>query len=88
MITNPEYLPKERLKQELRKHNVTFNANENKDYYVQLFRDKVMGGKEGVRVRSEFSSDEEFVKQSPRTGRKQQKVSSLCRCISSLLVGV
>ena len=74
MITNPEYLPKDRLKQELRKHGISFNTNENKDYYVQLYRDEVMQGKEPEKGRSEFSSDEEFVKQSPRPSKKQTKV--------------
>jgi hypothetical protein len=74
MITNPEYLPKDRLKQELKKHGVTFNPNENKDYYVQLYYKEVMQGKEPERGRSEFSSDEEFVKQSPRPSKKQTKV--------------
>ena len=68
MITNPEYLPKDRLKQELKKHGISFSPNENKDYYVQLYRKEVMQGK------GEFSSDEEFVKQSPRPSKKQTKV--------------
>ena len=74
MITNPEYLPKDRLKQELKKHGVSFNPNENKDYYVQLYRDQVMHGKEPEKFKSEFSSDEEFAQQSSRPARKQQKV--------------
>lgn len=74
MITNPEYLPKERLKQELKKHGVSFSPNENKDYYVQLYYKEVMEGKEPERGKSEFSSDEEFVKQNPRTSKKQTKV--------------
>ena len=69
MITNPEYLSKDRLKQELKKRGVSFNPNENKDYYIQLFREKVMD-----KGRSELSSDDEFVRQSPRAVRKQQKV--------------
>lgn len=79
MITNPEYLPKDRLKQELKKRGVNFNPNENKDYYVQLYRDQVMDGNEPEKVRSEFSSDEEFVRKSPRPSKKQQKV-----CATSL----
>ena len=74
MITNPEYLPKDRLKQELKKHGVSFSPNENKDYYVQLYREEVMQGKEPERGRSEFSSDEEFGKPSPRPSKKQTKV--------------
>ena len=74
MITNPEYLPKDRLKTELKKRGVSFSPNENKDYYVQLYRDEVMGGKAREKVRSEFSSDEEFIRQSPRPSRKQHKV--------------
>ena len=77
MITNPEYLSKDRLKQELKKRGISFNPNENKDYYIQLYRDKVMHGKEVEKGRSEFSSDEEFVRQSPRAARKQQKVRVL-----------
>lgn len=74
MITNPEYLAKDRLKAELKKRGISFSPNENKDYYVQLYRDEVMHGKETERTRSEFSSDEEYVRQSPRPARKQQKV--------------
>ena len=77
MITNPEYLPKDRLKQELKRRGISFGPNENKDYYVNLYREKVMGGKAAQKMSSEFSSDEEFAKQSPRLSKKQQKVSSL-----------
>ena len=77
MITNPEYLPKERLKQELKKRGIKFNSNENKDYYVQLYRDEIMEGKEPERIASEFSSDEEFIKQNPRVSKKQTKVSAI-----------
>lgn len=83
MITNPEYLPKDRLKQELKKHGISFSPNENKDYYVQLYRKEVMQGKEPEKGRSEFSSDEEFVKQSPRPSKKQTKV-----CVNIHIKGV
>lgn len=70
----PENLTKERLKQELKRNGVTFDQNENKDYYVRLYRSKVLrtGGR---RQRSEFSSDEELVRHSPRTGGRKQPVS-------------
>ena len=71
-MKNPEYLTKDRLKSELKKHGVTFDVNENKDYYVQLYRKHVLKGKSaGSRQRSEFSSDEELVvRHSPRLPRK------------------
>ena len=71
-LNNPEYLPKDRLKTELKKHGVAFNNNENKDYYVQLYRKHVLKGKAKQQQRSEFSSDEEFVRHSPRLTRRQQ----------------
>lgn len=86
MITNPEYLPKERLKQELKKHGIKFNSNENKDYYVQLYRDELMQGKEPERITSEFSSDEEFVKQNSRASKKQTKVCAY-KCSLASIVG-
>ena len=77
MITNPEYATKDRLKTELKKAGVQFEAHENKDYYVKLYRTHIMRAKgKGKVYRSEFSSDEEFaskVKGSPR----KQEVSSL-----------
>ena len=87
MITNPDYLTKDRLKQELKNRGVSFNPNENKDYYIQLFREKVMHGKELDKGRSEFSSDEEFVRQSPRAVRKQQKVRAIRYLVSIGRVG-
>lgn len=72
MITNPENLSKDRLKAELKKKGIRFNSNENKSYYVDLYRSKVM---QGVKVgHGEFSSDDE-IRQSPRASKKQVLVS-------------
>ena len=82
MITQPEYLTKDRLKAELKKNGVSFEPNENKDYYVQLYKKHIMHGK-GSRVkgrRSEFSSDEELTtKYSLRRTEKQQVRAALIR---------
>lgn len=69
MITNPDNLTKERLKAELKKKGIRFNANEYKSYYVDLYRRKVMKQAETASYRSEFSDDD--VRHSPRTARKQ-----------------
>jgi hypothetical protein len=55
MITNPENLSKDRLKAELRKRGIEFNSQENKRYYVDLYRKKVFVCES---VRSEFSDDD------------------------------
>ena len=69
----PENLTKDRLKSELKRHGVSFDHNENKDYYVRLYRSKV-SRQTGRRQRSEFSSDEEIIRRSPRVGAKKQPV--------------
>lgn len=68
MITTPENLSKDRLKTELKKKGIKFNNNENKLYYVDLYRNKIMTV-EPVTVRSEFSSDDE-IRQSPKVTKK------------------
>lgn len=70
MFQQPEYLTKDRLKAELKKHGVSFLPSEMKDYYVQLYKKQVLRGK-GKVARSEFSSDEELTRQSPRLAKKQ-----------------
>ena len=55
MITNPENLSKDRLKAELKKRGISFSSQENKKYYVDLYRKKVMVAESG---RSEFSDDD------------------------------
>lgn len=55
MITNPENLPKDRLKAELKKKGISFNTNENKKYYVDLYRKKILNPE---LARSEFSDDD------------------------------
>ena len=83
MFKTPENLTKDRLKTELKKHGVSFDPHQNKDYYVQLYKKGVQESKGGAHTRShkgEFSSDEEFIaKRSPRqslgTARKQQQVN-------------
>ena len=85
-MNQPENLTKDRLKAELKKHGVSFQPHEMKDYYVQLYRKEVLRGKggRGRTVRSEFSSDEEFVRQSPRLAKKQM----VGGCYLELCVGV
>ncbi len=75
MITTPDNLPKDRLKAELKKRGIKCNANENKSYYVDLYREKVMGP-DFDRPRSEFSSDDE-VKQSLRASQKKQVIKTI-----------
>lgn len=70
MITTPENLSKDRLKTELKKKGIKFNNNENKLYYVDLYRNKIMTVEPvTVHVRSEFSSDDE-IRQSPKVTKK------------------
>lgn len=62
MITQPENLTTNRLKSELKKHGIQFSPNKSKDYFVKLYRDRVLGGaRPTTRQRSEFSSDEEII---------------------------
>ena len=76
VFQHPENLTKDKLKSELKKSGVTFEPNENKDYYVRLYRSKVI--KQGRRQRTEFSSDEELVRRSPRFGKKQAVSCLMC----------
>ena len=69
MITNPDNLSKDRLKAELKKRGIKFNSNENKSYYVDLYRSKVMGPGQQKVGRGEFSSDDE-IRQSPKVYKK------------------
>ncbi len=68
LITNPEYLSKDRLKSELKSHGIKFNQNENKQYYVNLYRKRIMDTEQS---RYEFSSDEELTRP-VKLGKKQQ----------------
>lgn len=70
LITNPDYLSKDRLKSELKLHGVKFNQNENKPYYVNLYRKRVMDSEQS---RHEFSSDEELTR-SYKPEKKQQVI--------------
>ena len=74
MITNPENLSKDRLKKELSKKKITFSPTRNKDYYVSLYREKIMMSGTKARQRSEFSSDDEVLV------RRGQRVKILCVC--------
>lgn len=65
MITNPENLSKDRLKTELKRKGIDFGTQENKKYYVDLYRKKVMDVQS---LRSEFSDDD--VPSSPGPKRK------------------
>lgn len=75
LITNPEYLSKDRLKSDLKTHGIRFNHNENKQYYVKLYRKRIMDTEQS---RQEFSSDEEFTR-SPKQEKKQQVRTWLVR---------
>lgn len=71
MITNPENLPKDRLKAELKKRRIVFNTNENKKYYVDLYRKKILNPDP---VRSEFSDDD--VGSSPGLSKRKVGVAN------------
>ena len=66
MSVDPESLSKEKLKAELRKSGVAFNRNENKPYYIRLYRDKL---REKELSRAEFSDDED-TRRTPRGPRR------------------
>ena len=68
MITTPENLSKDRLKAELKKHGIRFNNNENKPYYVDLYRKKVQ--QHPVRTQASEFSDEEY-KPTPKPSKKK-----------------
>ncbi len=73
LITTPEYLSKDKLKTELKNYGIRFNQNENKQYYVNLYRKRIMDTEQS---RQEFSSDEEFIR--PAKQGKKQQVSFSC----------
>ena len=79
MITQPENLTRDRLKAELKKHGVTFSYTQPKSYYVELYRQHVMGKKvrSSPRKRSEFSSDEDILAK-----RKTPQVRASYECIA------
>ena len=61
VVAEPEHLTKERLKQELERFDIPYEPNENKTYYVNLYKKRLLSSKKPVRrVRSEFSSDEDI----------------------------
>lgn len=62
VFTNPEAQSKDKLKAELKKHGVSFAPNKPKDYYVQLYKEKILLERP-ARHRSELSSDEEIISQ-------------------------
>jgi len=73
VITEPEHLTRDRLKQELDRFNITYEPNEKKQYYVNLYKRTILTSKKPVRrARSEFSSDEDirFKKPAAPIGRK------------------
>lgn len=63
MISTPENLSKDRLKAELKKKGIKFNTNENKSYYVELYRNKIMY------MSAAFSDDD--VRSSPKVSKKK-----------------
>ena len=70
MITNPENLSKDRLKTELKKKGISFNTSENKKYYVDLYRKKVLTAP-AEPVRSEFSDEDVDIRRSPALAKKK-----------------
>lgn len=60
LIAEPENLTKDRLKQELERFDIPYEPNENKTYYVNLYKKKLLSKKPVHRVRNEFSSDEDI----------------------------
>ena len=73
MITNPDTLSKDKLKSELRKRGIKFNNNENKSYYVDLYRTMII---KEERVRGEFSSDDELRNSPKHSPRKSVMANS------------
>ena len=67
MITNPENLSKDRLKAELKKRGIPFNSSENKKYYVDLYRQKIVNAQP---PKGEFSDDD--VRTSPVLAAKKK----------------
>lgn len=60
VVAEPEHLTKDRLKQELERFDIPYEPNENKTYYVNLYKKKLLSKKSVRRIRSEFSSDEDI----------------------------
>ena len=73
VIAEPEHLTKDRLKQELERFDIPYEPNENKTYYVSLYKKRLLTKKPARRIRSEFSSDEDvrFKKGSPASVGKK-----------------
>ena len=83
LFTQPEHLTKDRLKSELKRHRVSFSLSQPKNYYVQLYRERVLTPSAGrasisTRYRSEFSSDEEISKRSEQVICYPYLFSSRC----------
>ena len=73
VIAEPEHLTKDRLKQELDRFDITYEPNERKQYYVNLYKRRIVTTKRPIRrARGEFSSDEDirFKKPSAPVERK------------------
>ena len=78
VIAEPEHLTKERLKQELERFNIQYEPNENKSYYVNLYKKKLLSKKPVRRLRSEFSSDEDIRFKKPSAASIGKKVNRVC----------
>ena len=80
VMTEPENLTKDRLKQELQRFDIQFEPNENKAYYVNLYKKRLLSKKQVRRVRSEvrkeFSSDEDIRFKKPSATPVGKKVST------------
>ena len=77
VVAEPEHLTKDRLKQELERFDIPYEPNENKTYYVNLYKKKLLSKKPVRRVRSEFSSDEDiqFKKSAASVVKKVDRVN-------------
>jgi len=72
VITEPEHLTKDRLKQELDRFDITYEPNERKQYYVNLYKRRIVTAKRPIRrTRGEFSSDEDIRFKKPSAPEKK-----------------
>ena len=75
VVAEPEHLTKDRLKQELERFDIPYEPNENKTYYVNLYKKKLVSKKQVRRIRSEFSSDEDIRFKKPAAASVVKKVN-------------
>ena len=81
VITEPENLTKDRLKQELDRFDITYEPNEKKLYYVNLYKRRIVTTKRPIRrVRGEFSSDEDIRFKKPAAPVEKKVAFGFCSC--------